>query len=139
MNAGTLGRADTGGTAAGSPQAHPEAPPETKVPTDDISLRLRVAGIFFRSIFLIVLLVVVARVSAPQQLRSTWLDMSSGDFIRAGLGLGFSVWMLVHIFLLPKDAAAYKTWVYLGLAVTPYCWLALPCGETGIAAMSFPE
>jgi hypothetical protein len=27
--------------------------------------------------------------------------------------------MVAHLFILPKDAAAYKTWVYLGLALVP--------------------
>ena len=27
--------------------------------------------------------------------------------------------MVVHLFILPKDAEGYRTWLYLGLAVAP--------------------
>src|SRR5271167_4600579 len=86
------------GCAGGRVTPSPSMPLEPKTPTGSASRPMRAAGIFFRSAFIIVLLVVVSRVSAPQQLRSNWFDLSSGDFIRAALGLGFSIWMLVHLF-----------------------------------------
>jgi|SRR5580704_15700673 hypothetical protein len=87
--------------------------------------RLRVLGIVCRSIFMIALLVVAARVSAPQHVGSSWLDIPRGDLIRTFLGFGFCLWILIHLFILPKDEAGYRTWAYLGAALIP---LALICG-----------
>lgn len=89
------------------------ARPQTNSP------RLRTAGIISRSLLLIVLGLMAARVSAPQHLGSTWYDIPRGDFIRGLLGIGFCVWMLVELFILPKDPAAYRTWVYLGVTLLP--------------------
>jgi TRAP-type C4-dicarboxylate transport system permease small subunit len=91
----------------------------------DLSNRQRILGIACRSIFMIMLLIVAARVSAPQHIGSSWLDIPSGDLIRAIVGFGFCLWVLVHIFILPKDAGGYRTWTYLGAALIP---LALICG-----------
>ena len=35
--------------------------------------------------------------------------------------IGFAVcaWFFVHLFILPKDAEGYRSWVYIGLAVLP--------------------
>jgi len=92
---------------------------------NDVPRRLRTLGIICRSIFMIVLLVVAARVSAPQHIGSSWFDIPSGDLVRAIVGFGFCVWVLVHLFILPKDAGGYRTWIYLGAALIP---LALICG-----------
>ena len=29
------------------------------------------------------------------------------------------VWIVIHLFMLPKNAEEYRTWVYLGLVVAP--------------------
>jgi len=83
------------------------------------SSRLRAAGIISRSLLLILLCLMAARVSAPQHLGSTWHDVPRGDLIRALLGISFCVWMLVELFILPKDPAAYRTWIYLGVTLLP--------------------
>jgi TRAP-type C4-dicarboxylate transport system permease small subunit len=93
--------------------------------SDDLANWQKILGIVCRSIFMVALLVVAARVSAPQHIGSSWLDIPSGDFIRAIVGFGFCLWVLVHLFILPKDAAGYRTWTYLGAALIP---LALICG-----------
>ena len=64
------------------------------------------------------------RVSAPQS-ESIWSAYETpGDLIRLVLGVAVGVWILFHLFMLPKDPEGYRTWVYLGLAVVP---LALIC------------
>ena len=83
------------------------------------SSRLRIGGIISRSLLLILLALMAARVSAPQQFGSAWYDIPRGDFIRALLGIGFCVWMLVELFILPKDPAAYRTWIYLAVTLLP--------------------
>ena len=67
---------------------------------------------------------VTVRVSAPQS-ESIWSAYETpGDLIRLALGIAVGVWILFHLFMLPKDPEGYRTWVYLGLAVVP---LALIC------------
>jgi hypothetical protein len=104
-------------------QPHQEAKASSRnraqVALETHSSRLKTAGIISRSLLLILLLLLAARVSAPQHLGSTWHDIPRGDFIRGLLGVGFCVWMLVELFILPKDPAAYRTWVYLGLTLLP--------------------
>lgn len=91
----------------------------------NIPSHLRILGIVFRSMFMVALLVVAVRVSAPQHIGNSWLDIPRGDFIRVIVGFGFCLWVLVHLFILPKDAGGYRTWIYLGLALIP---LAFICG-----------
>ena len=86
---------------------------------EPVTARVKMAGLVFRSLLLILLGLMAARVSAPQHLGSTWYDIPRGDMIRALLGFGFCVWMLVELFILPKDPASYRTWIYLGITLLP--------------------
>jgi hypothetical protein len=96
-----------------------ESLPGTKAPAPGIPAGLRIAGIFLRALFIGTLLVVVARVSFPQS-ESIWsVYETPGDLIRLALGVAAGVWILVHLFTLPKDPEAYRAWVYLGLIVAP--------------------
>jgi hypothetical protein len=76
-------------------------------------------GVLVRSIFLIIMAVITARVASPQieSLRSV-LETPS-DLLRVGLGFTVCMWMIANIFILPKDTGAYRTWTYLGPAVLP--------------------
>jgi hypothetical protein len=97
-----------------------KAPRENNLP----SSRVRIAGMILRALFIVILFVVTARVASPQT-KSFWLAYKTpGDLIRMALGLSVCLWLAVHVFILPKDAEAYRTWLYLGLAVLP---LALIC------------
>jgi hypothetical protein len=40
------------------------------------------------------------------------------------LGFGVGAWFIVNLFILPKDAGAYRTWMYLGVVILP---LSLLC------------
>jgi hypothetical protein len=101
-----------------------ETPPDATLPNYDVPIRLRVAAIILRSIFVCALLVITVRVSTPQS-ETIWTVFESlGDLIRVVLGFIACVWILAHLFMLPKDAEGYRTWVYLGLALAP---LALAC------------
>jgi len=104
--------------------ALPEAPPDATLPRCGVPLRLRVAAIVLRSIFVCALLVITVRVSTPQN-ETIWTVFDSlGDAIRLVLGLVVCIWIIAHLFMLPKDAEGYRTWVYLGVALAP---LALAC------------
>jgi hypothetical protein len=35
------------------------------------------------------------------------------------MGVGVCAWFVVNVFKLPKDAGAYRTWMYMGLALLP--------------------
>jgi hypothetical protein len=97
--------------------------PNSAVPATKISPRLRIAAIVLRALFIATLLVVTARVSIPQN-ESIWSVWETpGDVVRLALGIAVGVWILVHLFMLPKDPEAYRTWVYLGLIVAPFVLL----------------
>jgi len=101
-----------------------ETPPDATARDQAIPRRLKVAGIILRSIFVCALLVVTVRVSTPQS-ETIWSVFESlGDLVRVVLGLLVSVWIIAHLFMLPKDQEGYRTWVYLGVVLAP---LALAC------------
>jgi hypothetical protein len=109
---------NTKATIGGSPQGAP--PPGTRKSVADIPLRLRIAGIFLRAVFIAILLALTVRVSSPQ-IESIWSAYETpGDLIRLALGLAVFLWILFHLFMPPKDAEAYRTWLYLGLIVAPF-------------------
>ena len=99
-------------------------PPNTTLLKQEVSTRLRIAGIVLRSIFLCALFVLTVRVSLPQN-ESIWtVHETLGDLARVVLGFIVCVWILFHIFRLPTDAKGYRTWIYLGVVLVP---LTLAC------------
>jgi hypothetical protein len=91
---------------------------------NEVPTRLRIAGLLLRSIFLCALAVLLIRVSTPQS-ESIWsVYETPGDVIRMALGLAACIWIIFHLFMPPKDADGYRTWIYLGVALVP---LALAC------------
>jgi hypothetical protein len=83
-----------------------------------------IGGVAIRALFLIILTVLTARVASPQVENLSSLWETPGDLIRVGLGLAVCVWLLINVFILPKDPGAYRTWLYLGVALLP---LSLLC------------
>jgi hypothetical protein len=95
-----------------------------KLTGSKISAGVRIGGMATRAIFIIVLTVITARVASPQ-VENIWTVFETpSDLIRVALGFAACAWLVVHIFVVPKDADAYRTWLYLGLAVLP---LSLLC------------
>jgi hypothetical protein len=92
----------------------PAAKTHSKIP-----VRLWIGGFVVRALFLMILVVLTARVASPQIERLSSLYETPGDLIRVGLGLAVCAWLVVNIFILPKDAEAYRTWLYLGVAILP--------------------
>ena len=80
---------------------------------------MRTAGVVLRSLFLIILIVMVARFAAPQHVGRTWYDIPPGDLIRVGLGFGICALALVDLFILPKEPDAYRTWLNFGVVLVP--------------------
>jgi hypothetical protein len=96
-------------------------PTETKTDAESAKPTALVwaGGVAVRTIFLIVLTVLTARVASPQMERLSSLYETPGDLIRVLMGVGVCAWFIVNLFILPKDSGAYRTWMYLGLALLP--------------------
>ena len=81
-------------------------------------------GVAARTLVILALAILTARVASPQ-IEHLWSVLETpDDFIRVALGFLLCVWCIINLFILPKDAEAYRTWIYLGLIVLP---LALLC------------
>ena len=94
--------------------------PNVRTPSvSDVPTRLRWTGIVLRTVFIGLLMVLILRVSQPQS-KTVWSAYeTTGELVRLALGLGACLWMVIQIFSLPKDADAYRIWVYLGLIGVP--------------------
>ena len=88
------------------------------------SFGLKLSGTIARTVFILFLVVVTARVASPQVEKFESLLETPDDLVRVLLGLGVCFWCIVNLFILPKDAGGYRTWFYLGLAITPLALLA---------------
>jgi hypothetical protein len=97
---------------------------KTKSPGEEISRIVWLGGLAVRTIFIAILIIITARVASPQVEHMWTLWETPGDVIRVALGAGVCFWLIIHIFILPKDDAGYRTWLYLGLAILP---LSLLC------------
>ncbi len=96
----------------------------TKTSNSKLPVSVWIGGITVRALFIVVLTVVTARVASPQ-IETIWSVFETpSDLIRVTLGFVVCAWFIVHLFILPKDAEAYRTWLYLGLALLP---LSLLC------------
>jgi TRAP-type C4-dicarboxylate transport system permease small subunit len=103
-----------------TPQAPQGTTPDANRPRSDVPARLRITAILLYAIFIGILLAVTMRVSSPQS-ESIWsIYETPGDLIRLALGFGVCLWILFHLFMLPKDAEGYRTWIYLGVIVIPF-------------------
>jgi hypothetical protein len=85
----------------------------------ELPASVRLAAVVLRSLFLIILIVMVARVASPQMAGRTWYDVPPGDLIRVGLGFGICALALVDLFILPKDPGAYRMWMNFGIVLVP--------------------
>jgi hypothetical protein len=84
-----------------------------------ISPGLKIAGATVRTLFMCLLLVVIVLVAGPQN-ETVWSAYETpGDLVRMALGLLAGIWILVHLFIPPREPAAYRTWLYLGLVFVP--------------------
>ncbi len=93
--------------------------PAPQKPSNPNSGPLRVTGRIFRALFIILLIVVTARVSSPQ-LETVWTAFETpSDVALMTLGFLVCLWLVIHLFTPPKDPDPYRTWFYLGLVLLP--------------------
>src|ERR1043166_2100529 len=94
-------------------------PPSVGVRKPAVPTLVRIVGLLLRAVFLIALVVVAIRASAPQS-ETVWSAYETpGDLIRLVLGAAVAIGILVQLFRPPKDAHAYRTWAYLGILLAP--------------------
>ncbi len=103
-------------------------PREKPASNEEVSTGLRVVGGMLRTIFILALLVVIFQVSLPQSETIWTVYDTPADLVRLALGLAVGVWIAVQLFIMPKDAQGYRTWLYLGMVGVPFaviCAVAL--------------
>jgi hypothetical protein len=91
-------------------------------PVSTIPIGLRISAIVLRALFIGALVAVTIRVSGPQSETLASAYETPGDLIRLALGFAACLWIVMHLFMLPRTAEGYRTWVYLGLVVAPLAW-----------------
>ena len=74
---------------------------------------LRVARGVLRALFIVSLLIVTIDVSMPQREHVWTAYAAPADFIRMILGFVVCVWLAIQLFSIPRDAQAYRNWLYL--------------------------
>jgi TRAP-type C4-dicarboxylate transport system permease small subunit len=80
---------------------------------------LRILAIVLRSLFLGALVAITLRLSSPQS-ETIWSAYETpSDLVRLALGVAVCLWIVFHLFMLPRTPEGYRTWVYLGLVVAP--------------------
>jgi TRAP-type C4-dicarboxylate transport system permease small subunit len=87
-----------------------------------IPMALRILAIILRALFIGALVAVTVRVSSPQSENLASVYETPGDLIRLALGIAVCLWIVIHLFMLPRTAEGYRTWVYLGFVVAPLSW-----------------
>ena len=96
-----------------------EGPPDASVTKPAVPTLVRIVGLLLRAVFLVALVVLAIRVSAPQS-ETVWSAYETpGDLIRLVLGAAVAIGIVVQLFRPPKDAQAYRTWAYLGIILAP--------------------
>jgi hypothetical protein len=85
---------------------------------------MRIFGLTLRTIFLILVVAITARVASPQN--ETFLSAyeTPADLFRIMLGAVVCIFVVSQIFRYSRDPADMRKWVAIGLAAVP---LALLC------------
>jgi TRAP-type C4-dicarboxylate transport system permease small subunit len=101
------------------------SPSDTQLPAAGVPGWLRLAGQILRAAFLITLVVLTYRVSLPQNETIATAYDTPNDLLRLALGFAVCVWLVMQLFRAPRDAAANRTWFYVGLAAVPFTLVCL--------------
>jgi hypothetical protein len=91
----------------------------------DIPVRLRLAGIALRTVFIVSLVIMTMHLSMPES-SSIWTVYDEPtDLLRLSLGLLVCLWLTYQLFAVPLDSHAHRTWLYLGLAAVPFALICI--------------
>ena len=91
----------------------------------DAPSRVRFASLVLRTVFIVLLLVVIAHVSMPQS-ETLWTVFDTpGDVVRLVLGIAACVWIAFQLFTVPHDPHAHRTWLHLGLVAVPFVLICI--------------
>ena len=93
-----------------------------------VSPGVRIVGLVLRLLIILALLVLTARVSAPQS-KSLWSVYEAPlDLLRLVLGMSVGIFIGAQMFVGVPNNEACRTWAYLGMIVLPFtiiCILAV--------------
>ena len=92
------------------------------MPGAAIPMGVRILAITLRALFIGALVAMTVRVSSPQSESLASVHETLGDLIRLALGFAVCLWISIHLFMPPRTAEGYRTWVFLGLVVAPLAW-----------------
>jgi hypothetical protein len=85
---------------------------------------MRIFGLILRTLFLILVVTITARVASPQNETLLSAYETPSDLFRIILGVAVCCFIAVQIFRYSRDPADMRKWVVIGLAAVP---LALLC------------
>ena len=85
---------------------------------------MRFVGLTLRTLFLIVVVAITARVATPQNETLLSAYDTPAELFRMGLGAAVCCFVAVQIFRYSRDPADMRKWVPIGIAAVP---LALLC------------
>jgi hypothetical protein len=103
-------------------QEQQTGPSKMGMPGATIPIVVRILAVALRALFIGALVVVTVRVSSPQSESLASVHETLGDLIRLALGFAVCLWISIHLFMPPRTAEGYRTWVFLGLVVAPLAW-----------------
>ena len=86
----------------------------TKIPVSQ-----RILAHILRALFISAQVAITVRVSTPQSETLWSVHETPADLVRLALGLAVCLWVVIHLFILPRTVEGYKRWVYLGLVIAP--------------------
>ena len=87
-------------------------------PSHPVPSYLKLAGALVRSVFIVTLMAVTWSLTIPSKINAAALaHYSAGDIVQAAIGIAICVGMTVQLFRPPRDAAAYRNWVHIGLGL----------------------
>jgi len=98
-------------------------PPNGETEIAAIPKGLRILAMFLRALVFGALVAMTVHLSSPQSETIWTVYDTPGDLIRLALGFAVCLWIVSHLFMLPRTTEGYRTWVYLGLVVAPFAWV----------------
>jgi hypothetical protein len=84
---------------------------------------MRIVGLTLRTLFLLLVMAVTARVASPQTETLLSAYDTPTDLVRTVLGAVVCCFLFVQIFRYSRDPADMRKWVPIGLAAVPLTFL----------------